>query len=351
MTVAIVQSSNDKKNYKLVQLENGLEILLIQRPNNNDDDDDKETVDDNEMDTDDDVSVEDDEEISEEMSLVENDDKEDEEGEDENNNKQAAVALSIGIGCYSEVETSYPGLAHFLEHMLFLGSEKYPSENAFESFLSVHGGDSNGMTDCEQTTFMYEIRPEFLRESLDYFAQLFTSPLLGKESMERERRAIESEFRQAQQNDGVRLEQLMRETSVVTQDKLMQHCGWGNAQSLGSSEESKSNSIDEDSDMNIQRKMKELFRTTYSANLMKLVIQGQDSVDEMEMWVKELFSLIPNHNYQIPKFDPLPCYPWPVRNVQQKPVYHSIPVKDSHQLHLHWYISENQLKSYRSYPM
>lgn len=32
-----------------------------------------------------------------------------------------------------------PGLAHFCEHMLFLGTEKYPVENEYPRFLSEHG--------------------------------------------------------------------------------------------------------------------------------------------------------------------------------------------------------------------
>jgi len=34
----------------------------------------------------------------------------------------------------------FQGLAHFLEHMLFMGTEKYPDEDDYSSFLSQHGG-------------------------------------------------------------------------------------------------------------------------------------------------------------------------------------------------------------------
>ncbi len=34
----------------------------------------------------------------------------------------------------------FPGLAHFCEHMLFLGTERYPGENDYTSYLSEHGG-------------------------------------------------------------------------------------------------------------------------------------------------------------------------------------------------------------------
>jgi hypothetical protein len=39
------------------------------------------------------------------------------------------------------------GLSHFLEHMLFMGSEKFPDENDYDSFLTHHGGASNAFTE------------------------------------------------------------------------------------------------------------------------------------------------------------------------------------------------------------
>ena len=41
------------------------------------------------------------------------------------------------------------GLAHFNEHMLFLGTKKYPKEDSFEEFLSANGGASNAYTASE----------------------------------------------------------------------------------------------------------------------------------------------------------------------------------------------------------
>lgn len=43
--------------------------------------------------------------------------------------------------------------------MLFMGSAKYPSENAYDAFLSAHGGYSNAMTECEYTVYHYEVPP------------------------------------------------------------------------------------------------------------------------------------------------------------------------------------------------
>ena len=52
----------------------------------------------------------------------------------------AAAAMDVGVGSSSEPE-QLPGLAHFVEHMLFLGTTKYPREDEYTSFLEMHGGE------------------------------------------------------------------------------------------------------------------------------------------------------------------------------------------------------------------
>ena len=59
--------------------------------------------------------------------------------------EQSAAALSVNIGSWQD-PVEYPGTAHFLEHMLFLGTKKYPSEDEFMSFVSQGGGQSNAYT-------------------------------------------------------------------------------------------------------------------------------------------------------------------------------------------------------------
>lgn len=51
-------------------------------------------------------------------------------------NFKAAAGLCIGTGSFHD-PPEVPGLAHFLEHMVFMGSEKFPTENDFDSFIQV----------------------------------------------------------------------------------------------------------------------------------------------------------------------------------------------------------------------
>jgi len=70
-----------------------------------------------------------------------------ESGSEEGDEKLAACALMIDYGSFAE-PTKYQGLAHFLEHMIFMGSEKYPEENIFDAHIKKCGGFSNANTDC-----------------------------------------------------------------------------------------------------------------------------------------------------------------------------------------------------------
>ena len=75
--------------------------------------------------------------------------------------KKSAAGLCVGMGCFSD-PMELQGLAHFLEHMVFMGSKKYPTENEFDKFVNDHGGFDNAHTDCENTTFYFEVQRRYL---------------------------------------------------------------------------------------------------------------------------------------------------------------------------------------------
>ena len=96
-------------------------------------------------------------------------------------------------------------MAHFLEHMIFMGSEKYPDEAKFSNHISENGGYSNAVTNPEDTTSYFEISYDSLQEALDMMANLLYKPLLDPDCMEREINAIESEFKMVMPDDTVRM--------------------------------------------------------------------------------------------------------------------------------------------------
>lgn len=60
-----------------------------------------------------------------------------------------------------------PGLAHFCEHMLFMGTQKYPCENEYNKYLSEHGGSSNAYTAADHTNYYFDVAPDAFAGALD----------------------------------------------------------------------------------------------------------------------------------------------------------------------------------------
>ena len=75
---------------------------------------------------------------------------------------RSAAALDVHVGYLQDPE-KLPGLAHFLEHMLFMGTEKYPGEDDYQDFVTGKGGYTNAYTDTDHTNYYFEITPDGLQ--------------------------------------------------------------------------------------------------------------------------------------------------------------------------------------------
>lgn len=106
--------------------------------------------------------------------------------------EKSSACCDVMVGSLCDPEDAQ-GLAHFLEHMLFMGTEKYPVENAYSAFLNSHGGFSNAYTSQENTVYYFDVQNDHIEVALDMFASFFTCPLLSDSATEREMNAVDSE--------------------------------------------------------------------------------------------------------------------------------------------------------------
>ena len=113
---------------------------------------------------------------------------------------KSSLIVSVNVGSIAESK-ELQGLAHFLEHMLFLGSKKYPNESYFDEFLSKNGGYSNAYTDTYQTVYYFQVLNDSFEKSIDIISRFFIDPLFDKGSVDREINAIESEHLKNIQSD------------------------------------------------------------------------------------------------------------------------------------------------------
>lgn len=337
----VTKSPNDKLEYRVITLNNGLKALLISALSSKTDEikdsqianADLESGSESSEGSEDDGGDEDNYDDDDEDDEEEGEDSEDEgSGKDDESRmktqtaktgeKMAAAGLCIGIGSFSDPD-DLPGLAHFLEHMVFMGSKKYPDENAFDSFIKKHGGSDNASTDCEQTVFQFEIHGKYLYEALDRFAQFFICPLLKKDSTDREIEAVDSEFRMSLPSDTFRKQQLIG--SFAVQGHPVKKFMWGNSQTLKT--DPRKNKI------NVHKRLREFRERHYSSHYMTLAVQSRETLDTLEKWVREIFSEIPNNALPKPTFHHL-TDPFSMSSYHK--LYKVIPVKNCLQVELHW---------------
>ncbi|KAG5514988.1 hypothetical protein RHGRI_036132 [Rhododendron griersonianum] len=274
----VVKSPTDRRLYRYVQLQNGLCALLVHDPEiypdgpvepsktNGEDQDDDEELEEEDDDDDEDEDEDDDEDegVEEEEEESEGDGGEAKaKGKrDASQSKQAAAAMCVGMGSFSDPFEAQ-GLAHFLEHMLFMGSTDFPDENEYDRFLSKHGGSSNAYTEAEHTCYHFDVKREFLKGALIRFSQFFISPLVKAEAMEREVLAVDSGL------------------STFCKMILAVFNSYRNKKSLVDAMKK---------GINLREQILRLYGDNYHGGLMKLVVIGGETLDVLESWVLELFS-------------------------------------------------------------
>eukprot|EP00954_Amorphochlora_amoebiformis_P003182 248792-Amorphochlora_amoeboformis.AAC.1 len=138
---------------------------------------------------------------------------------------KSSASMDVHAGSFWDPEDT-AGVAHFLEHMLFLGSSKYPKEGMFDKVLAEAGGYSNAYTSADNTNYFFAVSNSKLPNCLDMFAQMFVSPLLSKEATNREVHAINAEHQKNLHSDGWRIDQVKQNLAI--EGHPYHHFGTGN---------------------------------------------------------------------------------------------------------------------------
>ena len=225
---SIKQSPNDSRIYQVIRLSNALEVLLISDPD------------------------------------LEN----------------SAASLSVPIGSMHNPEQQL-GLAHYLEHMLFLGSERYPTINEYSKFMNQHGGYTNAYTAQDRTVYGFEVNDSFLGEALDRLADVMRAPLLDPKYAEKERHTVNAEHKTYFDNDMRKLYALQRYT--LNPKHPMARFSTGDLSTLVDKPGSK-----------LQDELIRFFDSYYSANLMKVALTSPRSIEELQQIAGLYLSQIPN---------------------------------------------------------
>jgi len=269
-SIEVTKSPNDQRSYRAITLDNQLDIILVSDP---------ET-------------------------------------------EKSAASLSVGVGLLSDPMTQQ-GMAHYLEHMLFMGTEKYPDTKEYGEFMTNNGGGSNAYTWMDITNYMFNVKNQAFDEGLDRFSDFFKTPKLYPEYTEKEKKAVNAEW------------SMRRELDFFGQFKLKRALMGkhpanrfliGNLETLSDKEGSK-----------LHTETVTFYNQFYSSNIMKLALLSNSSLDDMEKLARKHFSSIKNKN--IPK--PIVTEAMPAFG--SKRIYY-VPNNDVKQIRLDFTIKNNMDK-------
>ncbi|MBT42309.1 MAG: peptidase M16 [Idiomarina sp.] len=266
----VIKSPNDQRQYRTVTLENQLQILLVSDPDT----------------------------------------------------EKSAASLSVDVGLLHDPMTQQ-GMAHYLEHMLFLGTEKYPDTNGYSEFMSSKGGSQNAYTWLDITNYMFKVNNDAYDEGLDRFSDFFKAPMLYPEYVDKERNAVNAEWSMRREMDFFGQFKLGR---ALLGEHPANRFLIGNLETLSDKENSK-----------LHEETVKFYNQYYSANIMKVAMLSNRSLDEMEALARKHFASVENDNIENPEVDEQLNF----ADVGGK-LIHYVPNEDVKQLKLEFLIANNQ---------
>ena len=238
--IPLITSSNDSKLYRHITLDNGLDALLIC---------DKKT-------------------------------------------NKSATSLAVNVGHFNDPKDR-EGLAHLLEHMMFLGTDKYPDQSEYQTYIKQHGGEHNAWTGSEFTNFYFSIDNAHFSPALDRFSNFFIAPKLAGELIAKEVAAVDSEYQLKYKDDSRRLSAVLKD--CVNPQHPYSQFSVGNKQTLSG-----------DARL-LESILREFYQRQYCASKMKLVMLSNLSLDEQEAHCNKYFGAIDNRSLQS-DFKDVPLY-------------------------------------------
>lgn len=188
---------------------------------------------------------------------------------------KAAAAVNVFTGSWANPE-DVQGLAHFLEHMLFLGTEKFPEVDGYQTFIEQNGGSNNAYTSNENTLYFFDINARQLEPAIDRFSQFFIAPLFDEDFSERERNAVQSEYAASLQSDGRRIADVIREISLDSHPASKLAVG----------------TLETLDVPNMVSRLQAFYREHYVAENMALSVYGPQDIDTLERMVNDYFLAI-----------------------------------------------------------
>ncbi|WP_419811413.1 insulinase family protein [Bacterioplanoides sp.] len=206
---------------------------------------------------------------------------------------KAAAAVSVAVGSGDDPQNR-EGLAHFLEHMLFLGTEPYPEAGDYQAYISRNGGSHNAFTANSQTTYFFEVNNTAMEGALDRFAPFFISPTFDAQYVDREKNAVHAEYKSKYKDDFRRI--YSAEKQAMNPEHPFASFSTGNLDTLADRDGS-----------SIRDELLDFYAKHYSSEKMTLVLAGNYSLEQLEQWAVSHFNAVPQQQTE-QKPAPVPLF-------------------------------------------
>jgi insulysin len=182
------------------------------------------------------------------------------------------------------------GLAHFTEHMLFLGSDRYPNGDDYFKTITENNGHFNAYTDREITNYFFDIHYYSYDTALDIFSRFFIDPLFNSDKVSKEVNAVNSEYEKNLIIDNRKRSQII--SYIAQADNPYHRFTTGNIETLVG------NAIYYGLDL--REELIKFHSKYYTADKMKLILFSNDDLDDLEdMAINKFSEIKPSAEYSI----------------------------------------------------
>ena len=137
-------------------------------------------------------------------------------------------SCSVGVKA-GYLQDKFEGTAHFLEHLLFMGSSKFPEQNTYHSYIQMCGGIDNAFTGDNITCYFLELESEFMEKGIEMLSWFFREPLLDMKHINSELEIINSEHQKNILSDVWIMDDIFK---IFIEKSKYSNFGTGNLESL-----------------------------------------------------------------------------------------------------------------------
>jgi len=214
--------------------------------------------------------------------------------------KRCAAVLQVAAGSH-DVPLAWPGLAHFLEHLLFLDTERFPAGEGLMAYVQRHGGQVNASTRERTTDFFFELPEPTFAGGLDRLAHMLAQPRLAVEDQLREREVLHAEFVAWSQD--AKAQQQVALLQGLAADHPLGGFHAGNRDSLPVERET------------FQQALREFHTRFYQSGQMTLSLAGPQSLQTLQALAQQFSEQLPSGTRQ-PQANPPALMPGPTPSYQ-----------------------------------